>query len=179
MKSIALLLTGVLMLPLSAQNPRPRQMVPAAPQPGYSGQAEQEDPALARNITIRLAGTTTTGSGIDLELTGTGPSFSAQQVVGEDQSILSCDYQVKESGENYLVGYSIGMRIKVVTASHKESVNYEYRDVTINGSVLCKANKAVVLVRNSGKPLELIVSHTEAAAPKEPGTPPPAPEPGH
>ncbi|MCW1916716.1 hypothetical protein OJ996_24225 [Luteolibacter sp. GHJ8] len=179
MKSIALILASTLILPLSAQNPRPRQPIPPAPQPGYPAQAAPEDPALTRNITIRLAGTTTTGSGIDLELTGTGPSFSAQQVVGEDQSILSCDYQVKESGGNYLVSYSIGMRIKVVTASHKETVNYEYRDVTINGSALCQPNKAVVLVRNSGKPLELLVSPGEAAPAKAPAAPTPAPEPGH
>jgi hypothetical protein len=173
MKAILWIIVASLLSPLVAQDvtrpPRPR----TGQQPGAPVMKEAGANGLSRNITIRLQGTTTTNSEIDLELTGTGPTFNAQQMVGKDESVLSCQYSVAQAEGGYRVSYSIGMRVKVVTNIHKDTTNYEYRDVTINGSALCAAGKPVTIVRNGGKPLELVVTAVEAVEGKP--TPPTAP----
>jgi hypothetical protein len=171
MKAILSIIAASLILPLAAQEmqrpPRPR----AAPSPGNVSAGEEG--GLGHNIAIRLQGTTTTGSEIDLELTGSGPAFTAQQMVGKEESVLSCEYRVTEADGGYRVSYSIGMQVKVVISSSQgESRNYEYRNVTINGSALCAAGKPVVIVRNGGKPLELVVSPAGEAVERKPVAPP-------
>lgn len=171
MKAILLIVAASLFSPLVAQEVirPPRQR--SGQQPGAPVMEGAETSGLSRNITIRLQGTTTTNSEIDLELTGTGPSFNAQQMVGKDESILSCEYLVAEAEGGYRVSYRIGMRIKVVTNINKDTTNYEYRDVTINGTALCAVGKPVAVVRNGGKPLELVVNIAGEAVEGKPATP--------
>jgi hypothetical protein len=179
MKAILWIIAASLVLPLAAQDIQPPMQPPRPPrqrgdQPQPRAQL-QEEGGLTRNITIRLQGTTTTGNEIDLELTGMGPNFTAQQIVGKDESILSCRYGVKEAEGGYHVSYQIGMQVKVVTSTQGGATNYEFQDVTINGSALCTAGKPVVIVRNGGKPLELVVNPAGAAVEGKPVVPP-APE---
>ena len=168
MKAILSILAALLVLPLAAQEgqrpPRPRGTPPGNVSAG-------EDGGLGHNITIRLQGTTTTGNEIDLELTGSGPTFTAQQIAGKEESVLRCEYRVRETEGGYHVFYSVGTQIKVPTSVHKDSTNYEYRDVTIIGSVLCSAGKPVAIVRNGGKPLELVVSPVGEAVEAKPPMP--------
>jgi hypothetical protein len=169
MRTILLIAAASLILPVSAQQRPPRAR--GNPPMVHDVAPGQAAGGLANNITIRLQGTTTTGDGIDLELTGTGPSFSADQVVGEEQSILSCEYVVAEAPGGYRITYRIGMRVRVVTNTQKDSVNYEYRDVTINGSAVCAPGKPVAIVRNGGKPLEIVVSGEGPVADQKPAEP--------
>lgn len=144
----------LLPLPLMAQNTPPRAPRPVAI-PGQ--QAPRDEAALAGNIMIRLQGTMTTGSEIDLSLAGIGPRFTADQVVGDD-TVLSCQYVVSETETGYKVSYVVSTRIKIATQSGPNSTSFEYRDVSISGTVLCLADRPVVLVRNGPKPLQLTIT---------------------
>ena len=168
MKAILSIVAASLILPLAAQDPAPPVR---AGRPRQAANPVQDDGGLSRNITIRLQGTTTTGNEIDLELTGSGPTFTAQQIAGKEESVLRCEYRVRETEGGYHVFYSVGTQIKVPTSVHKDSTNYEYRDVTIIGSVLCAAGKPVAIVRNGGKPLELVVSPVGEAVEAKPPVP--------
>lgn len=169
MKAILSIIAASLILPLAAQDPAPPSR---PPRPRQAANPEQDNGGLSRNITIRLQGTTTTGNEIDLELTGAGPTFTAQQVVGKDEAVLSCEYRVAEAEDGYRVSYSIGMQVKVAISVNQEARNYEYRNVAINGSVLCSAGKPVAIVKNGGKPLELVVSPVGETAEMKPVVPP-------
>ena len=161
MKATLLAVSCFLALPLIAQN-TPRRVIPP---PGVSNGAAQssgESEPLKNNITIRLHGTTTTGADIDLSLSGIGPSFSADQVVNDDTT-LTCRYVVSETETGYRVSYSVSARLKVATHVNQNVTNYEYRDVSISGTVLCSADRPQVLVRNGSKPLQLTI--TQEAAP--------------
>lgn len=160
----------LLTLPMFAQNPAPRSAAPRVVPPGL--QAPVETVGLQENITIRLQGTTTTGSDIDLSLTGVGPKFSADQVVNDD-IVLSCEYLVSETETGYKVSYVVSARIKVATQTGPNATSYEYRDVSISGSAICKAGRPLVLVRNGAKPLQLTISkESEQTAPGKAGDPP-------
>ncbi len=186
MKAIPLLLAVALCAPLAAQNPpgntpTPRsRVVPSLPPPApYTpgGRQEAEAQALDSNLTISLEGTTTTGSTIDLQLTGTGPNFTADQMIGEDGPVLTCEYTVSKGEKGYRVTYVIGAQLRVpasVVHGEKEMTNYQYRNVSISGSVLCAPGVPVVIVRNAKKPLQLTVAEVPSspAPPVEAGTPP-------
>lgn len=184
MKAIPLLLAVALCAPLAAQNqpnnpPMPRGRVVAPPQPqAQPGQPYvRQDPdvkAPDSNLTISLEGTTTTGSLIDLQLTGVGPTFMADQMIGEEGSVLSCQYTVSKGEKGYRVSYSIGVQLRLPTSvvhGEKEVTNYEYRSVSLSGSVLCTPGVPVVIVRNAKKPLQLTLAEV-------PSPPAPAPEAG-
>lgn len=156
MKATLLAVSCLLTLPLMAQNIAPRSAAPrVVPPPGQ--QALAETTGLEQNITIRLQGTTTTGSDIDLSLTGVGPKFSADQVVNND-TVLSCEYLVSETETGYKVSYVVTARIKMATNVSATSTNFEYRDVSISGSAICTAGRPLVLLRNGAKPLQLTIS---------------------
>jgi hypothetical protein len=180
MKALSLLLAVALIAPLAAQNPpqpaRGRVLPPQAgqqrpPQPGqpYAPLGE-EDPGAQlpdTNLTISLEGTTTTGSTIDLQLTGVGPKFMADQMIGEEGSVLTCQYTVAKEEKGYRVAYSIGVQLRVavsVVQGEKGRTNYQYRDVSLSGTVLCSPGVPVVIVRNAKKPLQLTVAEVPAAA---------------
>lgn len=176
MKTHLLTISFLLALPLLAQNPgqvpvpnqqRVRQPINPQPQQNQPLQSEVVK-ELEENITIRLQGTVTSGSEIDLSLSGVGPQFTADQVINDD-TVLTCQYLVSETESGYKVAYTVGTRIKVVTQTNQNSTNYEYRNVSISGNVLCSAGRPVVLVRNGSKPLQLTITRqTEAAG--EPST---------
>lgn len=159
MKSIVLFLAVALASPLFAQDqrvPRPRMVTP----PVHRGDLPADPPteALERNITVRLDGTTTTGNEIDLSLTGIGPVLSAAQLVGDELSHLTCEYSITPAGAAYRVKYTISVRQKVPTSVSKDVTNFEYMNVTIQGTALCQPGKPVEIVRNAAKPLRLTVS---------------------
>jgi hypothetical protein len=163
MKATLLAVSCFLALPLIAQE------APRAPQPRRSSgtlQIPSEAEALKENITIRLHGTTTTGTEIDISLSGIGPSFTADQVVNDD-TMLNCQYVVSETETGYRVTYSVGVRIKIAAHKTQNSTNYEYRDVVISGTVLCSVDRPQVLVRNGSNPLQLTITKEAESGPGE------------
>lgn len=136
-----------------AQNPVPR---PPRPRVDAFSQQSGEAEGLKENITIRLQGTTTTGADIDLSLSGIGPRFTADQIVNDD-TVLSCQYVVSETEAGYRVSYSVSARIKVPTHTNQTTTSFEFRDVSITGTVLCHADRPKVLVQNGSKPLQLTI----------------------
>lgn len=199
MKAISLLVAAALIAPLCAQNqqgaPRGRVLPPQpgqqqwSQQPGQPynprGQEEPEAQLPDTNLTISLEGTTTTGSVIDLQLTGVGPQFMADQMIGEDGPVLTCQYTVSKNDKGYRVSYSIGVQLRIatsVTQGEKQMTNYQYRDVSLSGTVLCTPGVPVVIVRNAKKPLQLTVAEVPSPQAKTPEVEPgkvPAPEGGH
>ena len=170
MKATLLTISCLLALPLLAQNQLPRQS--RVGQPINPQQQSVVEEGLEENITIRLQGTVTTGSEIDLSLSGVGPKFTADQVINDD-TVLTCQYLVPETEAGYRVSYSVGARIKVVTQKTQNSTNFEYRDVVISGNVLCLAGRPVVVVRNGSKPLQLtIIKGPEHDTPGNPASVP-------
>lgn len=155
MKTTILAVSCFLVLPLFAQNSRPRVVLP----PGAPGAAHApaEENFLEKNITIRLHGTTTTGTDVDLSLTGIGPVFTADQVMNNDTT-LTCHYSVSETETGYRVAYSISSRIKIAVQANPDLTNYEFRDVSITGTVLCTVDRPQVLVSNGTKPLQLTIT---------------------
>ncbi|WP_035607903.1 hypothetical protein [Haloferula sp. BvORR071] len=176
MKAISFLLAMALLAPLSAQaqqgNPtRPRGRVvppPQAPGQPWAGQvnspdadAEADSQLPEANFTISLEGTLSSGPTVDLQLTGSGPSFTADQTIGEEGSILSCQYKLSKTEKGYRVSYSIGTQLRIATSVSKgqnEATNYEYRSIVLSGAVLCIPGAPIVIARNAGKPLTLSVA---------------------
>jgi hypothetical protein len=186
MKAISLLVAAALIAPLAAQNPpNPRSRVVPPPQgqqqqwpqqPGQPYAPRGDEGAGAQlpdtNLTVSLEGTTTTGSVIDLQLTGVGPTFMADQMIGEDGPVLTCQYTVTKDEKGYRVAYSIGVQLRIATSvvqGEKSMTNYQYRDVSLSGTVLCSPGVPVVIVRNAKKPLQLTVAEV-------PSPPAPAPD---
>jgi hypothetical protein len=181
MKAIPLLLAVALLTPLAAQNQNPpRQRIPQQAQPQFQPgrpvvPPQMEDAQLPdSNLTISLEGNTTTGSAVDLQLTGTGPTFSADQMIGDEGGTLTCQYTLSKNDKGYRVSYSIGVRVRIATAvvqGQANMTNYEYRDVSLSGTVQCKPGVPVVIVRNAKVPLKLTVSEVPETA-VEPGQAP-------
>jgi len=113
---------------------------------------------LQDNITIQLKGVTGSGESIDLSLTGIGPIFQSDVFIGEEDTILTHSYSVTPSGDNYLVEFSIGTRIRVTTSSNGPTKSFQYRDNTISSKVLLKPGKPVTVSNNQGKILALTIS---------------------
>ncbi len=180
MKATLLAVSCFLVSPLLAQeapreritppNQQPPQRLQTQPQPRMpigAAQTPAEAEALQKNITIRLHGTTTTGTEIDLSLSGIGPRFRADQVVNDD-TMLCCEYIVSETETGYKVSYTVSARIRVASQGSSNNTNYEYRDVSTSGTVLCSADRPQVLVSNGSKPLQLtITKEAEQPAPSK------------
>lgn len=155
MRTLILATCCFLTLPLFAQN-APRRPIPATiGAPGLVQNPGAAD-ALDHNITLRLHGTTTTGTDVDLSLCGIGPRFTADQIVNDD-TLLTCIYNVSTAGDGYQVTYTVSARLKVATQSGPNS-SYEYRDVSISGTILCSLDHPQTLVRNGSKPLQLTIT---------------------
>lgn len=174
MKATLLAVSCFLVFPLIAQEaPRQRITPPNQPPPQRlqpqpqsqpqlrmpigAAQTPAEAEALQKNITIRLHGTTTTGTEIDLSLSGIGPRFRCDQVVNDD-TMLSCEYLVSETETGYKVTYTVSARIKVSPQGSSNNTSYEYRDISTSGTVLCSADRPQVLVSNGSKPLQLTIT---------------------
>ncbi len=183
MKATLLAVSCFLISPLLAQeaprqritppNQPPPQRLQPQPQPQSqlrmpigAAQTPAEADTLKKNITIRLHGTTTTGTDIDLSLSGIGPRFRADQVVNDDTMLL-CEYLVSETDTGYKVSYTVSARIRVSSQGSPNNTSYEYRDVSTSGTVLCSVDRPQVLVRNGTKPLQLTITK-EAEQPAAP-----------
>lgn len=171
MKAIPLLLAVALLAPLAAQNPpnRPRGGVVLPPQAGQQAQFSDDRPRIElpeSNFTISLEGTLTSGTAVDLQLTGCGPTFTADQAIGDEGTVVSCNYNLSKTEKGYRVSYSITTQVRIATAIHrgeKESVNYEFRTISLSSSILCTPGVPVVIARSAAKPLTLTVAEVPVA----------------
>jgi len=150
MKIILLALS--LALPLSAQNKSPKVRYVDKPT------ASQQSPSLDVNHTITLSGTLSTGDKIDLSLTGIGPDFQTDQVVGKNTTILSCTYTLTQREESYHLKYSIGARIKIETKDDDGGKTVEFRDMVLRGVIACQPDKPVHISKSGDKSLTLAIS---------------------
>lgn len=157
MKSPILLLGVLLTIPILAQTEMPRPRVVPVPEPVQHDPRPVADP-LRKNTTIRLQGTTTTGQDVDLSLTGLGPRFNADQMIAGNDTVMSCDYLVSETDRGFMVSYTLVVQVKAATSVNQGSTIYNYRDVSLKGTVLCKAGEPVVIVKNGDKSLQLTVT---------------------
>ena len=158
MKAKLLIVSCFLVLPLMAQDARVRRTPQPAPtQRVPVNQASAETVALGENTRVRLHGSTSTGNAIDITLAGIGPRFAASQVINGDE-IIDCQYIVSETETGYKVIYTVGLRVKMVAGKSQNSTNYEYRDTSITGTVLCSDDSPQVLISNGGKPMELTIT---------------------
>ena len=107
--------------------------------------------------------------GLDVELTGLGPLFSAEIVMpGEEKgtppTIISLSATVSSvTPEKYQVDYSIGARIAVATSHMSKpggpsTTNFEFRDVLLRGAALVTKGKSLTVSKISGKELKLTLS---------------------
>lgn len=149
----------VVLPPKSTATSRPAQAtahrVPARAIQAAKLSASKE---LTENITIRLQGSVSDGPPLDLSLTGIGPIFQADVVAGDKFTILSHQYSVKPAGSGYKVEYSIGLRIRMEMAQTGNSVSYEFRDVSVTGTVMVKEGERVVISKNGDRELALTLS---------------------
>ncbi len=156
MKATILAVSCFLILPLIAQEAAPRNVRPQIVPSGLTQRSEEVE-SLKKNITIRLHGTTTTGTEIDLSLSGIGPRFRCDQVVNDD-TMLSCEYLVSETETGYKVSYTVSARIKASLQNSPGLTGYENRDISTSGTVLCSTDRPQVLVSNGSKPLQLTIT---------------------
>ena len=163
--------------PTPAEAPRVRRM----PQPEAEPSAE-----LDRNLTVRLEGEVAKNLKIDLAVTGTGPKWVMDQMVGDDDSALTCEYQVEEKEGAFRVTYSIGVRVAITMPSSRPAgpaipgqpqppqpgASISYRDCVIRGTVACRLGEPVEILKNGNQRLKLALEGPPAA---ETASPPPAP----
>lgn len=162
MKSFAPFIAALIVIPAVAQeapqlpNRTERQRV-VPPQVPMPRQDRREAEALDKNITIRLNGELPGGKGIDLSMTGVGPVFSTGSPIGEDDTMVRLEYMVQPEGAAYRVNYSISSRIKIAIKGEGDKTNFEFRDITTNGAVLCQSGKAVEIFKGQDGGLFLSV----------------------
>jgi hypothetical protein len=171
MKAISLLLALALFAPLAAQNPnsppRPRGGIGPSPNQQQFSQDSPGIPLPEANFTISLEGTLTSGTAVDLQLTGSGPTFHADQIIGDDGTVVGCQYTLSKTEKGYRVSYNIATQVRIATNIHRgetETVNYEFRSVSLSGAVLCTPGAPIVIARSGGKPLRLTLAEVPAAA---------------
>jgi hypothetical protein len=174
MKTATVLLFALLSVPLFAQvytpqpgsSPSGQPGVPPQPprrvvRPGGSGEERQ---GLDRNVTVRLAGELLKGRKVELALTGSGPRLSSQQFVGDDNQLMSCEFQFGEDDGGYRISYSVSVRVAVpVNQQPVVPAHIQYQDLSLNGTVVCKPDKAVEILRNGGRSLWLTVEEPAPA----------------
>ena len=189
MKTALIVSLALLSAPLFAQvyTPTPPGTSPAAPGVRRARQPEAEPSAeLDRNLTVRLEGEMTKNLKIDLAVTGTGPKWVMDQMVGDDDSALTCEYQVEEKEGAFRVTYSIGVRVAITMPSSRPAgpaipgqpqppqpgASISYRDCVIRGTVACRLGEPVEILKNGNQRLKLALEGPPAA---ETASPPPAP----
>lgn len=160
----SILLCVLLTLPTFGQTQMPRPRVNPSGMVQQDGQPVTDK--LQKNTTVRVQGTTTTGQDIDLSLTGLGPRFNADQMIAGTDSVMSCDYVVTESEQGFTVAYTLVVQMKVATSVNQGSTIYNYRDVSLKGTILCKPGEPVGIVKNGDKTLHLTVSQEPEKAKK-------------
>lgn len=107
------------------------------------------------NITIQLQGSVHDGPPLDLSLTGVGPIFQADVVTGDKFTILSHQYSVIPNDCGYKVEYNIGIRLRMEMARNGQNTSYEFRDVSLSGTVIAKEGEKVVVSKNGDRELSL------------------------
>ena len=136
--------------PRTTPSPRPAA-VRAAPAPSH----------LTENVTIHLRGSVNEGTPLNLSLTGIGPIFQADVVTDDAFTVLTHRYSVNPQEGGYRVEYTIGLRIRMEVPGNGLGVNYEYRDVSVVGTVIAKEGKAVVISKNGDRELSLTLAKTK------------------
>ena len=126
----------------------------AVPRTGTTA-AEVTPKVLAENITIQLQGSVNAGPQLDLSLTGVGPVFQADVLTGDEHTILSHQYSVKPQEGRYRVEYHIGLRVRFESSRNGNTTNYEYRDVSMTGTILAKEAEKVVISKDADRELSL------------------------
>jgi hypothetical protein len=131
---------------------------------------ENQAPGLTENLTLHFKGDFQGLVGLDLELTGLGPLFSAEIAIPSEKettpaTLMSLSATVSSlAPDGYKVDYSIGARIPMITSRFSSqpggptSVNIEYRDVLLRGVVKVKEGKALTISKINGKELKVILS---------------------
>jgi len=171
MKHALIVSLALLSSPLFAQvyTPQPPG-VPAIrnPQPQSEPSAE-----LDQNLTIRLEGEVAKDLKIDLSITGTGPKWLMDQVVGDDGSVLTCEYQIAEKDGTFRVTYSVGVRVAIATPSSRPAgpaipgqpqppqpaASISYRDCVIRGTVACRLGEPVEILKNGNQRVQLTLTN--------------------
>lgn len=150
--------------PPAAQKPSIR-VVPQKRHPVYPAapiERKKAVPVLPKNftenITIQLQGSVNDGPPLDLSLTGVGPVFQADVVTGDNFTILSHQYSVVPASKGYKVEYNIGLRIRMEMSKTKQATSYEFRDVSVTGTVMATEGEKVVISRNGDRELALTLS---------------------
>ncbi len=141
------------------------------PQPG----AEQP-PGLDQNLTIRLTGNFTKELEVDLAVTGIGPKWMADTLVGDPASTLTCEYLMTEKDGAFRVEYSIGVRVAIPTQRpgggpvvpgappQPQFSSITYQDLVVRGMVTCKLGEPVEIIKNGKQRVALTVQ--DPAAPE-------------
>ncbi|WP_411825485.1 hypothetical protein [Luteolibacter sp. AS25] len=156
-KTILVAAVCLFSLPTYAQTRVPRTVAPPGVVSAPTADSEHGS-GLTSNLSVLLEGSITADSVVDLSLTGSGPKFSAEQIL-EDETILHTEYLIATSERGYSVAYAVAARVKVKTrtANDQKTANFEYRDVSITGNVICSLNEPIVLIRNGARSLQLTI----------------------
>ncbi|MEO0016952.1 MAG: hypothetical protein RLZZ522_235 [Verrucomicrobiota bacterium] len=153
MKTALIVSLALLSVPLHAQTPA----IPVPPNP--RPQLQREQPAgLDRNLTIHLAGNFTKDLGVDVAVTGIGPTWTTDTFVGDDYSNLTSEYQVTEIDGAFRVIYSVGVRVAIPAPQpaiapgqppqpqSRNSVSYQ--NMVVRGAITCKLGEPVEIIKN-------------------------------
>lgn len=117
---------------------------------------------LTENVTIQLQGSVEGGPALDLAMTGIGPIFRGDVVVGKGPTIVTHSYTVEPTEGGYKIEYSVGFRIKVEHKVDDKVKSVEYRDVSVSGTVIAKEGKRLVISKNGEHELGLLVGKTNS-----------------
>jgi len=138
---------------------------------------------LKKNITISLTGKDKDGSPIDVAMTGSGPTFRGDIVLGEVDSgdgnkipvTGAIQYVVRPNGGGYSVDFSIGFAQPVVTSTTTRqpaaggagarpapvrTSSIGFKESILDGTVKCTPGEGVEIFR-SGKESSLVLTVTE------------------
>ncbi|MFD0894175.1 hypothetical protein KBB96_02450 [Luteolibacter ambystomatis] len=117
--------------------------------PHNGGSQGGNDSAFDHNRSINLTGNVGENRDINLSITGIGPTFNSECIIG-DGTILSVQYNTVETENAIQVNYSIGLQVEVKTGNRSD-----YRNLTFNGRVLCKEGTPVQIYKNGSQTLSL------------------------
>lgn len=167
MKTALIASLALLSTPLFGQvyNPAP------VPRSRVTPSVAEPSAALDQNLTIRLEGEVAKNVKIDLSITGTGPKWLMDQIVGDDdESVLSCEYQIEEKDGTFRVTYSVGVRVAVPSSRPASAPvpgqpqppqpggSISYRDCVIRGTVACRLGEPVEILKNGNQRVQLTIS---------------------
>lgn len=124
---------------------------------------------LSENITLQLIGNLHGLAPISISLTGTGPEFLTDTIIGpleENSPPPIARFQatvIQLENSDYSVAYTLSARIGIVTSTtlNKDNTprkNYEFRDVSQSGSVILTQGKPTVISNINGEALTLQIS---------------------